>query len=63
MQDDLKLLRGLLESRMSGLRICNAVLEGSVQEDLRGLIEDLRDQEAELISRLQKTIATVMEEG
>lgn len=63
MQDDLKLLRGLLESRMSGLRICNAVLEGSVQEDLRGLIEDLRDQEAELISRLQKTIAAVMEEG
>ncbi len=62
-RDELAMLRSVLESRMSGLKICNYVLEGEVEEHLRKLIETLRDEEAELISRLQRTIAAVMEEG
>ncbi len=62
-QEELAMLRSVLESRMSGLKICNDVLEGAVDKPLRQLIETLRDEEAELISRLQRTIATVMEEG
>ncbi len=62
-QDELAMLRSVLESRMSGLRICNYALEGEVEKNLRELIETLRDEEVELISRLQRTIAAVMEEG
>ncbi len=62
-QFELRLLRQLLESRMSGLRIYNAVLEKDVEQGLKKLIESLRDEEVELISRLQRTIAFVMEEG
>ncbi len=56
------LLRQLLDSRMRGLSVCNRALEREVPKGLGGLIESLRDSEAELISRLQRTIEAVMEE-
>jgi sulfite reductase alpha subunit-like flavoprotein len=59
--DELRLLRQLLESRMKGLRICNEALEGEVPDELRDLMEGLRDEDAELISRLQRAIQAVME--
>ncbi len=61
-EGSLRLLRELLDSRMTGLRICNEALEHEAPEPLRSLMESLRDADAELISRLQKTIEAVMEE-
>lgn len=62
-QNELLMLNSVLSSRISGLKICNDFLEGEVEETLRGLVEALRDREAELISRLQTAIAAVMERG
>lgn len=59
---ELHLLRQLLDSRMRGLSVCNQALEREIPEGVGGLIESLRDSEAELISRLQKTIEAVMED-
>ncbi len=56
------MLRQLLDSRMRGLSVCNRALEQEVPEGVGRLIESLRDSEAELISRLQKTIEAVMED-
>ncbi len=61
-EGNLRLLRELLDSWMTGLRICNEALEHEPPEELRSVMESLRDVDAELISRLQKTIETVMEE-
>ncbi len=47
---------------MRGLSVCNRALEQEVPEGVGRLIESLRDSEAELISRLQKTIEAVMED-
>ncbi len=59
---ELQLLRQLLDSRMRGLSVCNQALERDVPKGMGGLIESLRDSEAELISQLQKTIEAVMED-
>ncbi len=59
---ELRLLTELLDSRMKGLRLCNEALEHRVPEDLDALMENLRDVEVKLISRVQKTIEAVVED-
>lgn len=58
---ELRLLRQLLEARMRGLRICNEVLEHRAPDEIRELMEDMRSEDARLISLLQRAIQSVME--